>query len=261
MTREIWQREAALWLAQSAQNRLPEGGAIFDAPLFGVADAGDGLFDVFRREGVIGPHFIGPRQWLEGAQSVISVFLPFSAQVKKSNLAGEDPSAPWLYGRIEGQQLIGAFTRHLLDGLKQAGWQAMAPSLDAGFQADTTAVFTSNWSERHAGFAAGLGTFGLSRNLITARGAAGRMTSVITMAPWPADTRPYGEAVYAYCTRCGACIRRCPVGAITLEQGKAHAPCSARLEDTRARYAPRYGCGKCQVGVPCQDGIPSPIAK
>ena len=54
---------------------------------------------------------------------------------------------------------------------------------------------------------------------------------------------------------CGACMR-CPGGAITLEEGKSHTACSAYVNKMREKYAPRFGCGKCQVKVPCERGIP-----
>ena len=114
--------------------------------------------------------------------------------------------------------------------------------------------FSSNWSERHVAYIAGLGTFGLSRGLITEKGMAGRFGSLVTTAELPVTERPYTD-LYEYCSRCGACIRRCPVGAIT-QEGKRHEPCSEYLAEMKHRFAPRYGCGKCQVKVPCMAGIP-----
>jgi epoxyqueuosine reductase len=40
--------------------------------------------------------------------------------------------------------------------------------------------YASSWSERHAAYAAGLGTFGLCDGLITARGKAVRFGSIIS---------------------------------------------------------------------------------
>lgn len=74
----------------------------------------------------------------------------------------------------------------------------------------------SNWSERHIAFVAGLGTFGLSKSLITKRGCAGRYGSVITSLPFKSIRREY-DGVYDYCSMCGECIARCPSGAITKE--------------------------------------------
>ena len=58
------------------------------------------------------------------------------------------------------------------------------------------------------------------------------------------------------CLHCGACVRRCPVGAISQKAGKDHVACAYFVDWTMALYAPRYGCGKCQVGVPCQSRNP-----
>ncbi|MDR3200897.1 MAG: 4Fe-4S binding protein, partial [Spirochaetales bacterium] len=105
-------------------------------------------------------------------------------------------------------------------------------------------------------YACGLGTFSLSRGLITKKGVAGRFGSVITSLAIPATGRPY-SGLYDYCTNCGACLRNCPVRAISRENGKDHVPCSRFLNKTRAENAPYYGCGKCQTATPCETGIPA----
>ena len=66
----------------------------------------------------------------------------------------------------------------------------------------------SNWSERHAAYAAGLGTFGLCDGLITQVGKAVRVGSVVAQVAVPASKRPYGDH-QAYCNHdkgCRACI-------------------------------------------------------
>ncbi len=98
-------------------------------------------------------------------------------------------------------------------------------------------------------------TFGLSKGLITEKGMAGRIGSVITDAVFPATKRNY-TGIYDYCIRCGACLRRCPPKAISLEYGKDHMICAPFIGKTRELYNPRYGCGKCQVHVPCESRIP-----
>ncbi len=104
----------------------------------------------------------------------------------------------------------------------------------------------SRWSERHAAFASGLGTFGLTRAIITERGCAGRFASILTELPLAPTPRKY-TSVYGNCIRCGACADRCPVNAISLGQVKNNLACKARVNETGKRYAPRYGCGKCQT--------------
>ena len=37
---------------------------------------------------------------------------------------------------------------------------------------------------------------------------------------------------------------------------EARGKIEALLEETKKKYAPRYGCGKCQTKVPCESRIP-----
>lgn len=250
---------------QAAISERSVGMKIYEEPIFGFGSADDGYFIEFKDPSVIGEHFLAPREWLPGARTVVSFFLPFSEAVRKGNL--EDaawPSEGWLHGRIEGQAFLNQLCAFLRSELIDTGYNSLAPSLDgrfwskAAYNADTPhpgASFTSNWSERHAAFVCGLGTFGLSKGLITAKGIAGRFGSVITELYLPPDPRGYDE-VYGYCTMCGSCVKNCPVRAISLEEGKKHPVCSRFLDRTSEKYKPRYGCGKCQVGVPCEAGIP-----
>jgi len=240
------------------------GMQIYDEPLIGYASAEDPFFAGLKKPGVIGSHFIGPAEWLPGAKTVISLFLPFTNRVRSSNsLDMAWPSTEWLHARVEGQTLQDRICRFAEELLKKEGFSALAPMIDLRFkmgnplEPDKTKQesYSSNWSERHAAYAAGLGTFGLSRGLITRKGVAGRFISVITTAFFEPDKRAY-TGIYDYCISCGACVRNCPVGAISKEKGKMHSPCSKFLDTTKAKHLPRYGCGKCQVKVPCEDKAP-----
>jgi Uncharacterized Fe-S protein len=225
---------------------------IFDPPLLGVAAADDPLFASLKTVEAVGPHHLSPTEWLPGARTVISYFLPFSAAVREANRQPGPPATEWLYGRIEGEMVNDALRHFLVELLSAAGCPSLAPALDPRF---AVVKRRSNWSERHVAYIAGLGTFSLNCSLITARGAAGRVGSVVTGLALESTRRPY-TGTHEYCTRCGACIRRCPPGAID-EAGKHHAPCADYLDETKLRYQPRYGCGKCQTGVPCEDRIPA----
>ncbi|MDR1946943.1 MAG: hypothetical protein LBQ51_07245 [Desulfovibrio sp.] len=272
--------QAVLFTDGSPRNRVsadealrPDlaGMPIFDAPVQAVASAGDPMFERLREPGVVGPCFRMPRAWLPGARSVISFFLPFTEIVKKANRADADwPALEWLHARIEGQMLIAALCRRMEELLREAGHTALAPSLssefeswtgkkscrpDGGRQGDGAPAFGSNWSERHVAHVCGLGTFGLSAGLITPKGMAGRFGSVLTDLELPPDAREY-DTFDAYCTRCGACVLRCPAGAVSLEKGKDHVLCSAFLDRTATAHKPRYGCGKCQTRVPCESAVP-----
>lgn len=261
MAREFLDTSPANRFAADAPPPWP-GRRLFDPPLVGVADADDALWQSLRRPEVVGEHALPPAEWLPGARSVVSLFLPFTREVRASNRREKTrASTAWLYGRIEGQACIDALLRHLVQRLGDAGEQAVAPGIHPRFEqvarrdAKGNSYGCANWSERHVAYIAGLGTFGLSRGLITAKGMAGRLGSLVLCAPLAPTARAYAQ-LYDYCTRCGACIRRCPAGAITRE-GKQHGPCAAILRASMQRDAPRYGCGKCQTGVPCEAGIPA----
>lgn len=245
------------------------GVELFEAPLIGFGAADDPLFDTYQEQHVIGPWHRKPEDWLHGAKTVISMFFPFTEAVRKSERAqrGPETTAQWLHGRIEGQAFLSACLARICERMREDGVRVCAPSIDERFYrvlegedmpgfSGVPAAFVSNWSERHAAYVCGLGTFGLSKGLITEKGIAGRFGSIIADLPLEADVRPY-TGIYDYCIRCGACVRRCPAQAISLEDGKNHQMCNRRMAQTKIDYAPRYGCGKCQTAVPCESCNPS----
>ena len=243
------------------------GARIFEEPLLGVASAEDPLYARLTEPAVVGPWHGSPDWWLPGAKAVISLFLPFTESIKAQQRPETACTKPcWLHGRIEGQSFINAFTAALSRALEERGVACCAPCIDSRFISTSSTfpgypeagspVFSSNWSERHTAYIAGLGTFGLSKGIITEKGIAGRFTSLIVDVPLEATPRPY-TGLYDYCIFCGACVRRCPVDAITLEGGKDHVPCGKHMAWSRVEYAPRYGCGACQTGVPCESRNPS----
>ncbi|MDU4962549.1 MAG: epoxyqueuosine reductase [Sporomusaceae bacterium] len=239
------------FVKNSPLNRLGDR-QIFDEPLIGVAAADDVLFDSLKQADVVCPQHLSPREWLPEAKAVIAFFLPFSECVRAANRKPGVAAREWMIGRIEGEQVNDALRRHLLSTLQTDGCKAVVPPMD-----DRYAVVhrRSNWSERHVAFIAGLGTFSLSRSLITQKGSAGRLGSVIVDRELAATPRAYRQRE-AYCTHCGACILRCPPLAIT-DTGKDNAVCGEYLDRVLARFHPRYGCGKCQTGVPCEAGNPT----
>lgn len=250
--------------AEDAMREDLVGLPLFEQPLLAVGAACDPLFAALRQENVVHSDTWLPQQWNSHAVSVVSFFLPFTEDVRKPNRqANAVPSDTWLHGRMEGQDLVEALGRHLCVLLEGAGHSAVFPTTDSRF--GMVAPRRSNWSERHVAYICGLGTFGMCKGIITAKGMAGRLGSLLTSCPLPTTPRPYTD-IYEYCSRCGLCAQRCPAGAIdaarSMHEAKAHAPCASFLDEVRA-WPPRgasarvrYGCGKCQVGVPCEARIP-----
>jgi epoxyqueuosine reductase QueG len=220
---------------------------IYGQPLLAVASAEDMYWETLKQPDVVGACHLSPTEWLSGARSVLSCFLPYTERIRSANRTEGWPATEWLYGRYEGGAFVNDVCRFLVKMVQQAGGLALAPSVDGRF---AVANLRSNWSERHVAFIAGLGTFSLSRSLITNLGSAGRLGSVITDLAFEPTTRPY-TAMDEYCTKCGVCIRRCPPKAID-NNGKNNAVCATYLNETLLRYKPRYGCGKCQTAVPCE---------
>ncbi|MDW7668888.1 MAG: 4Fe-4S binding protein [Bacillota bacterium] len=247
------------------------GMKIFEAPIFAFGDAKDKYFSRLKQPDAVGSHFKLPREWLPQGKTVISYFLPFTETVRNGNKQEDTwPSQEWLHGRYEGQMLLNKLSLYLEAELVNSGYLSIAPSLDDEFWSKGSSnessteednheknllSFTSNWSERHIALVCGLGTFGLSKGLITSKGIAGRFGSIVTELKIDPTEREYKD-IYEYCSECGDCITQCPVDAISLEKGKNHQICSEFLDVIKKKYIPRYGCGKCQVGVSCESCIP-----
>jgi epoxyqueuosine reductase QueG len=116
-------------------------------------------------------------------------------------------------------------------------------------------------------YTSGLGTFGLCGGLITRKGKAVRLGSVIVQADIAPTRRPYSDP-FAYCLHyhgpegCAACAERCPVGSANPE-GRDKPSCAKHLDPGTREFVTReygfngYGCGLCQTGVPCESGIPA----
>jgi epoxyqueuosine reductase QueG len=242
------------------------GGSYFESPLVGIAAATDPLFDAYKE--IIGTFHRTPRELLTGAESVICWALPITRATRESNRREQTlPSLSWARTRSFGEEFNEELRGHVATWLTQRGHSSVAPVLAKDWKRleDSPVGIASTWSERHAAYAAGLGTFSLNDGLITARGIAHRLGSVVTtlhLTPTSAG-RP---AVREYCLVyndgvCTSCIDRCPVGAITAT-GHDKALCSAYQQGTiKPAVAgewgtPIPGCGLCQTKVPCEHQIP-----
>lgn len=232
-----------------------------DIPLIGYADAGDDIFRQMQNDDYIGAHYKLPREFMESAQTVISFFFPISEEVRKSNRAPGDPSDLWMTcGGSRGAFFRKVLTR-LTEELEKAGVHVVVPAYSGMVQSVSATpnddplwagkTFTTNWSERHTAFACGLGTFGLAGGLITEKGIAGVPISMIVDCALEPTPRNYTEP-FEYCIRCGACMKRCPGGAISLDRPMDSQRCLDHARTVHAKYAPKGGCAKCQTAVPCE---------
>lgn len=273
------------FVCASPLNRLAafDNTPIFDKPLIGFADGNDPIFLQYKK--VIGETHFTPRELLTRHVteilkvespvitnvSVISFILPIARETSRSNAretAG--PSLRWNHTRWKGQEFINELSKHLVAWLESDGYYALAPELSSFYKITRLPDgFVSNWSQRHAAYAAGLGTFSLNQGFITKKGIAHRCGSVVTNLKLEPTPRIYVNHLsncrfYAKGT-CGKCIRRCPGGALS-EKGHDKLKCFEVLDKLQKPwlegvYGPGYigryaGCGLCQTGVPCEHRIP-----
>jgi epoxyqueuosine reductase len=200
--------------------------------------------------------------------TVISYALIQREAVKEDNRK-EDfyPSERWIMARFPGEKFNELLRQHIVEELGKQDVDAVAPTLSPHwkFEMSEKYVFSSRWSERHAAYASGLGTFGLCDGLITAKGKAHRVGSVVARIKLATTPRPYTDH-NAYCLfyatgKCDVCAKRCPVDAIT-EDGHDKKKCWDHAGGTCGKYVKEkwgfdgYGCGLCQTKVPCENGIP-----
>jgi epoxyqueuosine reductase QueG len=252
----------------------------WDSALIGFSCGADPIWQQYKE-------YVGPFHWTPwevfnqhcpeesaGAEelTVVSWVLPQREMVRKANRrAKKYPSEEWARIRIYGEEFNAALRRHVAKSLSKVGHAAIAPMLVPNWTIVNSKRFSyaSSWSERHVAHAAGLGTFGLCDGLITAKGKAMRVGSAVTKITIEPTPRPYSD-YRAYCLffangTCGKCIDRCPVRAIT-ESGHDKHKCQQHLARSR-EYVKKtykfegYGCGLCQVGVPCEAGIPVKAAR
>jgi len=247
-------------------------------PLVGFANGADQIFESYKEH-------VGEFHWTPAeifAQeypdvsvtasdlTVISWILPQTPLTKgEHRLSKKIPCENWIRSRIFGEKTNEALRRNMVEILNQAGYPALAPVLTPEWKIKRSEHFwlASKWSERHAAYAAGLGTFGLCDGLITPVGKAMRTGSVIARIDIAPSERPYTDH-RAYClffseNACGDCIKRCPAGALTKKGLHHKEKCNNYIQDVVAEHTKenfgfpgRGGCGLCQTGVPCESKIP-----
>lgn len=264
LEREVIVRHLAELVKNDFRNALPEGDnpPIWVEPLVGIAAANDPLFETFQDPEVVGPGYRLPEEWLPGARSIISVFLPFSEHITTHYTPEQRYSAlEFSSGKWNGSKFLNVVRRSLIRLAERHGGTAVAPNIDPRYDSDGWNPF---WSERHAAFAAGLGTFGLHQNFISEKGCLGRLCSVVTTLRLTPTVRPstdvYGYCLYALDGSCHACIQRCPTGAIT-ETGKIPGRCETHGNKEHFKEWNYGSCGHCSTLIPCSREIPARIRK
>lgn len=268
------------FITTSPENTLQnkENERAWEDPLVGFSSGDDPLYSELKE--MIGDFYWTPLEIFKltfpglGLASdqltVISWILPQTNITKADNRKQTVyPSERWVRARIYGEQVNEKLRGHVAETLKQSGFKAVAPMLHPHWKRETSERFghASTWSERHAAYASGLGTFGLCDGLITPKGKAMRCGSVVAHIDISPTPRPY-TSYQEYCPFftqgiCGKCIERCPAGAIS-RAGHDKTKCSDYLRGPVTDFAKSHytieeprGCGLCQTKVPCESKIPT----
>lgn len=265
--------------ARSGENSLHNAAnePAFDEPLVGFSRGDDPIYREIKNH-------IGDFHWtpfeifhktfplaevVPEELTVISWVLPQTEKTKRDQARERRFSSErWARSRLFGEDFILRLGSRVVAALKERGYDAVCPGTSPLWEKARSERYgiASTWSERHAAYASGLGTFGLCDGLITPAGKAVRLGSVVAHIDVPPTARPYTDR-HEYCLffsrgTCGACMKRCPVGAIT-KDGHDKDRCQPHTAITNREYCvENYGldttpCGLCQTGVPCESRIPA----
>jgi len=282
LTKDWFKEKIEKFLTEDQSNKMNgvDGIHIFNPKNFsvGFCDGNDPIFEEYKK--IIGKFHLTPEEaytkFCERNNilcstenlSVVAYILPINQKTRDENLeySNEMPSERWAHTRLFGEEANQKLQKFLIKNLKQEGINAVAP-MTQGYmfrihRKHENGVWASTWSHRHMAFAAGLGSFGLSDGFINECGIAMRCGSLIVDYKLPSDAEKRPDDPYYFCTNCGACIERCPVGAISFENRHDKLKCSLHVMSSipyiKDNYKINiYSCGLCQVGVPCEKGIPA----
>ncbi len=281
--------EIKKYTAASALNRLPDynNEPVIAEPLVGFANGYDPIFNEFKKDSIIGNFHLTPLDALKTYRekqkkpvidnhptelSVISVAFTLHEKTRLSNSPESKMAAPrWRYAYGLAFRLMGETLNHIVSLVEGAGYHAVAPvctrPMSMGIIRDGLPY--ADWSEKHAAYAAGLGTFGLHTSLITSSGVSAHLGSIITDLALKASPRAYNNR-HAYCLyfldgSCGNCAKHCPSGAVNTEAFEAkkcmgytfnELPKLSRELEGELKPPDHPMCALCQIRVPCEAKIP-----
>lgn len=227
----------------------------YRTPLVGFATADGPAWQVIRER--VNPGHLLPTDILPGAQTVVAFFVPFVRQVVTENKRHSFVSPGWARAYVETNALIVDICRGLTQMLTDRGIRAAHQLPTHNFDPET---LRSWWSHKSVAYVAGLGEWGLHHMLITEHGCAGRFGSLVVDAAIPPTSRP--DRIYCAFYRdgsCTECVKRCPVGALTVD-GLDKERCYRMCLEVDSFYHNQFGtsdvCGKCVTG-PCAFRVPA----
>lgn len=234
-------------------------------PLAGFADAYSPYIQKLKE--IISADHALPQEVMPDASVVLVYYVPFTRELAKTNKTGTHFSSPqWALAYEETNAMFGKMNEYLIARMEEKGYHAMIAPQAATFDQKK---LISNWSFRHFGYAAGLGTFGMNNMLITREGCCGRYNTIVTNLDVTPDQPLTGTeyCLYKKNGTCGVCFNNCPVGALTPEGYDRHRCYPVLQENARvytnfgSSYVDETGenansegsevCGKCVTQSPC----------
>jgi epoxyqueuosine reductase len=259
---------------------------IVDEPVVAFADGDDPVFQDLKK--VIGEFHLTPREvmekyiagkrWQFGVPSsidkigVVSWALPLNLEVRRGERTSPLGGSPrYNHSRWIGIKLYENLEQYVAALLEILRCNAVAPTQSRFFEIKNLpdGSLAANWSERHVAYACGLGTFGLNGLMITSRGCAVYLSSVVcdrAFTPTPRAASHVANCPFYRDGSCGLCIEHC-IGSAISKEGRSNVACLKNLRDEQTGKVRSLGldkdlvgfapsCGKCSTALPCEDRIP-----
>jgi epoxyqueuosine reductase len=227
---------------------------------------------------------IKAKRWRYGVKSslenlsVISWALPVAEKTRTiESKAAFGGSTRYNHTRWRGVPFANHLASYIAVLLEVLGHNAVAPCFSTFFEIKEMpgGWRAANWSERHIAYACGMGTFGLNGLMITPKGCAVYLFSVvcdIALTPTPNSyTSHVANCLFYQDGSCQQCLERCIATAIS-EQGRSNVTCAKNLGREQAEklrnngldknlIGPAPACGRCSNGVPCEHEIPKHLVR
>ena len=186
---------------QSIEDKIKQFAKKAGIGLAGIA--GQGRFD--------GPPSLDPACILKGARAIVSMALPMNAPAIYDFLSKRS-HGPHNLEQLKSCQRMHRISRELAGYIKGLGYRAVAVPPNNTYRRSPDIFSTRpSFSHRFGAVAAGLGTFGLSGNIVTRPyGAAVYLGTVVTDAPLKSDpVMPARDTMDKRCRTCRLCDKAC----------------------------------------------------
>jgi hypothetical protein len=186
---------------QSKEDKIKDFARKTGASLVGIAGG----------ERFSGPPSLDPTYTMKGANSIVSIVLPMNVPAIYDFL-GKKTHGPHNVDQIKMCQRIFRISAEIAEYIRSIGYEAQAVPTNCTYRRapDMTATHPS-FSHRFGAIVAGLGTFGLSGNVVTREfGSAIYLSTVVTNAGLKSDPAlPARDAMDNRCRTCKLCDKAC----------------------------------------------------